>query len=103
MNRIEPEDRWQRFAAAARQGAALVPAQSLPSQAPQGFVARVVARAMLARAEFVALLWERWSWRMALLTVLLAVAIGSLVIFRSNQARLDVPTQTLDVPSLESP
>ena len=103
MNPMAPEERWQRFAAAARQGVATAPAQQIPTQAPAGFVARVVARALKARAEFVALLWERWSWWMALATALVAVAAGWLVISHAHQPRLDVPIITLDVPALESP
>jgi len=103
MNRMAPEDRWQRFAAAARQGGATAPPQPVASQAPAGFVARIVARAMRARAEFMALLWERWSWRMALATALVAVAAGWFAIFHANQPRLDVPAVTLDVPTLEAP
>ena len=103
MNPRLPEEHWQRFAAAARQGGATAPPQQIPNQAPAGFVAQVVARALQARAEFMALLWERWSWRLALVTALVAVAAGYLVISHAHQARLDVPGATLDVPALESP
>ena len=104
MKRMAPEECWQRFAAAARQGVATVPAQeAAANQAPAGFVARVVARALRARAEFVALLWERWSWRMALVTALGTLAAGGFVISHAHQPRLDVPAATLDVPALEAP
>src|ERR1035437_4425008 len=101
MNPRLPNDPWQRFAAAARQGAAMAPPPPLP--APSGFVARVVAQAMQARREFVALLWERWSWRMALATAAIALALGGWVLRHPPAACLDVPPLTLDVPTLESP
>ena len=103
MNRLAPEERWQRFAAAARQGVATLPPEPPASHAPAGLVARVVALALQARAQFVALLWERWSWRVALVTALAALAAGWLVISRAHQPRLDVPVGKLDVPGLESP
>ena len=103
MNPLPPEERWQRFAAAARQGAATVPLQPIPNKAPSGFVARVVAQAMQARREFLALLWERWSWRLALVVATVAVVFGGLVLRHARQARLDVPSVILEVPPLEAP
>lgn len=104
MNQLPPEERWQRFAAAARQGAATAPLlQPEPSKAPQSFVARVVAQAMQARREFLALLWERWSWRVALITATIALALGFVVVRHARQPRLDVPPVSLDVPPLTSP
>lgn len=103
MNRISPEERWQRFAAAARQGPGITPAQAMDRQPSPGFVARVVARAMQARREFLALLWERWSWRMALATASAALLLGGFVLHHSHQPRLDVPPVTLDVPPLLAP
>jgi hypothetical protein len=103
VNERPPEDRWQRFAAAARQGAVTTAPQPVVGQAPPGFVARVVERAMQARREFVALLWVRWSWRVALVTASIAVAAGYFVMRHGNQSCLDVPCETLDVPALESP
>jgi len=105
VNRYAPEDRWQRFAAAARQGTVVVPSQAPDSgqSAPVGFVARVVAQAMQARREFLALLWERWSWRVALVTAAVAATLGFLVVQHGHQPRLDVPSISLEVPPLESP
>jgi len=103
MNPPPPEERWQRFAAASRQGAATLPQQPVPSKAPAGFVARVVAQAMQARREFLALLWERWSWRVALAVATVAVALGCFVLRHAKQPRLDVPPVILDVPPLEAP
>lgn len=100
MKQITPEEQWQRFAAAARQSQAVTPPQPVCAQAPAGFVARVVARAMQARREFIALLWERWSWRLALATAAVAVALGWFVLRHKNQLRLDVPAPTLEVPPL---
>ena len=103
MSRIPPEDRWARFAAVARQAPSSSPAQADSGQAPAGLVARVVARAMQARREFLALLWERWSWRVALATAAVAVVLGYFVVRHAWQARLDIPSATLDVPPLQSP
>lgn len=103
MNQGPPEERWERFVAAARQGVVRATPPPVTGSAPEGFVARVVARAMQARREFLALLWERWSWRVALATAVLAVGIGYFVMRHANQPCLDVPPVILDVPSLESP
>ena len=100
MKRLAPEDQWQRFAAAARQSQVVAPPQPVATQAPASLVARVVARAMQARREFLALLWERWSWRLALATAAVAVALGCFVLRHKNHIRLDVPATTLEVPPL---
>jgi len=94
-----PDDPWQRFAAAARHSQHMT-APPGNGQAPAGLVARVVARAMQARREFLALLWERWSWRVALATASVAVALGCFVVRHKTHLRLDVPATTLDVPPL---
>ncbi|MEI7956120.1 MAG: hypothetical protein WCJ66_13205 [Verrucomicrobiota bacterium] len=101
MKSIPPEEQWQRFAAAARQQqqAADHP-QPACRQAPAGFVARVVARAMQARREFLALLWQRWSWRLALATAAAAVVVGGFALRHKKQLRLDVPSSTLEIPPL---
>ena len=62
MKPTAPDDPWQRFAAAARHSQHMT-APPGNGQAPAGLVARVVARAMQARREFLELLWQRWSWR----------------------------------------
>jgi hypothetical protein len=105
VNPIPPEDHWQRFAAAARQGQLSAPSPTVAGPAPAGLVARVVARAMQARREFLALLWERWSWRVALAAAVAAaaVALGGWVIRHKHQPRLDVPATMLEVPPLQSP
>lgn len=103
MNPLPPEDHWQRFAAAARQGQLDAPSQPLGGQAPAGLVARVVARAMQARREFLALLWARWSWRVALAAAAVAVVVGCLVARHKHQPRLDVPATMLEVPPLKAP
>jgi len=103
MKRIPPEEQWQRFAAAARQAPLAAPPQPAAGPAPAGLVARVVARAMQARREFLALLWERWSLRMALAAAIVAVAAGCFVLHHKNQPRLDVPSVILEVPPLQSP
>lgn len=100
MKRIAPEEQWQRFAAAARQSQVVVPPQPASAQAPAGLVARVVARAMQARREFLALLWERWSWRVALATAAVAVALGCFVLCHKSHFQLDVPATTLEIPPL---
>ncbi|MEI7911552.1 MAG: hypothetical protein WCK77_18110 [Verrucomicrobiota bacterium] len=100
MKPLAPEEQWQRFAAAARQRQLDTQPQADAGQPPAGFVVRVVARAMQARREFLALLWERWSWRVALATAAVAVVLGGFVIRHKTQLRLDVPTTTLDVPPL---
>ena len=103
MNQLKPEERWQRFAAAARHTQQIIPSPPVAGLPPAGLVARVVARAMQARREFVALLWERWSWRVALVTATGALAAGCWVMRQANQPCLDVPSATLEVPALESP
>ena len=100
MKPITPEEQWQRFAAAARQSQVLAPPPPVSGPAPAGLVARVVARAMQARREFLDLLWQRWSWRVALATVTIAVALGGFVIHHKSQLRLDVPAPTLEIPPL---
>jgi len=97
---ITPEEQWQRFAAAARQTQVLTPPPPVCGHAPAGLVARVVARAMQARREFLELLWQRWSWRLALATAAVAVALGGFVICHKAQFRLDLPAPTLEVPPL---
>lgn len=100
MKPITPEEQWQRFAAAARKTQSLAPTPSVVGAAPAGLVARVVARAMQARREFLELLWQRWSWRLALATATVAVALGGFVIHHKSQLRLDVPPPTLEIPPL---
>ena len=100
MKQLTPEEQWQRFAAAARQTQLTAPPPAAAGPAPAGLVARVVARAMQARREFLALLWQRWSWRLALATAAVAVVLGCLVVRHKSQLRLDVPTPTLEIPSL---
>ena len=103
MNPLPPEEYWQRFAAAARRGTEIAPPPPLSGPPPTGFVVRVVALAMQARREFLALLWERWSWRMALATAAIALTAGYFVMRHTNQPYLDVPADTLEVPPLETP
>jgi len=100
MKTIPPEEHWQRFAAAARQQQLVERPHPPCGQAPAGFVARVVARAMQARREFLALLWQRWSWRLALATAAAAAVLGGFALRHKIQLRLDVPSSTLEIPPL---
>ena len=96
-----PEELWNRFAAAARQEA-VTPLQPETTGPPPGsFVARIVAQAMRARREFAALLWERWSWRAALAAIAVAAAAGIAAVRHHREPRLDVPAETLELPSID--
>jgi hypothetical protein len=90
MSGLTPEQRWQRFAAGVRH-VAVAPA---PTAAPPGFIARVLN----AQREFFARLWERWSWRGAIMAALVAAACAWFVQHQFGAAPLAVPQIDWELP-----
>lgn len=101
MNDPNHPQRWAHMAAAARRAIGSLPPRD--DTAPLGFAARVVARAFEQRREWIGLLWQRWSWRAALLSATASLVVAFVADRRQPAPCLEVPLPVLDLPALTPP
>jgi hypothetical protein len=101
--RIPPSDPevlpWNEFATAVRRELSLPPPEN--EAAPFGFATRVVSQWVADRREQTALLWQRWSFRAAVFSVI--IALFAVLAARPSREAGGVEGAILPFPGLEVP